>query len=344
MKEEALIARFKDYVAHKFPAASDIDIGLFRMIVGGASRQTFRLELNYTLHGERLSRRLILRREFDSGIIDTRTRTEWEAYRAFYGTGVPVPELLWLEEDPRWLETAFMVIEEIVGCQDALDLFSQPPFAAVREKVGETFCRIMGTIAVTDPAAVGLEGKLARPAADTCWKKELDYWVADIDKNEQEPNPILRAAIRWLRRHPPPPAQKVAIVHGDMRSGNFLFTEDGEIRAVLDWEMMHMGDPLEDLAWALNRLWTWYEPDRLGLMLPRDDAVRIWEETSGFRAAPQDLFWWEVFTSVKAMAIWISMNRVYATGENAEVIICYGGMWALDMQRRILIEQLKEVV
>jgi aminoglycoside phosphotransferase (APT) family kinase protein len=200
----------------------------------------------------------------------------------------------------------------------------------------------MATIATTDPADVGLEGKLEAVAPEGCWERELDYWEGDADKNELEPQPVLRAAIRWLRRNPPPPAQKVVIVHGDMRAGNFLFDRKGEIRAVLDWEMMHLGDPLEDLAWSMNRLWTWSEPERIGFMIPREEGIRIWEEASGFQADRGVLFWWEVFTSVKSMAIWISMNKVYATGVNRDATIGYGGIWAMDLQRRILLKQMRE--
>jgi len=338
MTKEQIVEKFKAYVAHKLPDARNIDFGHFIQIFGGASRQTFRVELNYTIDGEQKSRLVILRCEFSSGIIETNTRTEWEAYRAYYDTEVPVPKLIWLEENYN----PFFVMEEIVDCQSSIQLFNEPPYSAMRENIGETFCKIMGTIPKADPAKIGLEGILKKPKAEECWKKELDYWEADINNNELEPHPVLRAAIRWLRRNPPPPAQKVVVLHGDIRAGNFLFNEAGEIKAILDWEMMHMGDPIEDLAWSMNRLWTWSEPDLIGLMIPREKGIKIWEETSGFSAKPSSLFWWEVFTSVKSMAVWISMNRVYTTGENTDPIICYGGMWAMDIQRRILIQQMKK--
>jgi len=342
MTEEQVVDRFKAYLSHRMPEATLIEIDSLRPIVGGASRQTFGMQLNVQTRDTRSSRQIVLRREFESGIIDTKTRTEWEAYRAFSNTEVPVPEMIWLEEDPKWMGSPFLVMEEIVGCQDSMLLFSGPPYDAVREKIGERFCEIMGTIAGTDPASVGLEGKLEKPAPDECWRVELDFWEVDLQRNRLEPHPLLHAAIRWLRRNPPPPAQKVVIVHGDMRAGNFLFNEAGEIKAMLDWEMMHMGDPLEDLAWARNRLWSWLEPDRLGLMLPRDRAIQVWGDVSGFKADRDALFWWEVFSSVKGMAIWTSMAKVYATGGNEDPLICFGGMAALDLQSRILMTQMQE--
>ncbi len=229
MTETEVAEKFRAYVSYRLPEASNIDVHFVSTVFGGASRLTFRIGLSYTLGGKEHAHRVILRREIETGILDTKTTTEWEAYRAFGGTEVPVPTLIWLEQDPRWLGMPFFVMEEILDCYDSTRVFLAPPFDAVRERIGERFCRIMGSIATFDPAAVGLAAKFEKPAPDACWKRELDYWAAEIDNKQIEPQPVVRAAIRWLRRHPPPPAQKVAVVHGDMRPGNFLFNEAGEI-------------------------------------------------------------------------------------------------------------------
>ena len=342
MTEDQVVQQFKAFMAHRIPDASHIEIRDVKPIFGGASRETFAMEIEITQKTSKISRRIILRREFDSGIIDTQTKTEWEAYRAFADTPVPVPELIWLEEDSKWMGSPFFVMEEVVDCTSSTIVFEQPPFDALKDKIGEQFCRIMGTIAKADPKALWLEEKLDKPAPDQCWKRELDYWESDINKKELIPHPLVRAAVRWLRNNPPPPAQKVVIVHGDMRAGNFLFNEQGEIKAILDWEMMHMGDPLEDLSWSLNRLWSWSQPDLLGMMINREKAIKTWAEASGFKAEPSVLFWWEVFTSIKALAIWISQHHVYTTGGTTDIINCYGGLWAFDIQSRILLSQMRE--
>ena len=110
------------------------------------------------------------------------------------------------------------------------------------------------------PLAVGLAEGMESPALDACWSKELDHWEAIIDLDALEPLPIIRAAIRWLRANPPPPAQRVAIVHGDYRSGTVMHDGAGGMRAMFDWEMAHLGDPLEDLGWALDPIWDHFIP------------------------------------------------------------------------------------
>lgn len=342
MHQEQVVQQFKAFLKDRNPDADRIVIDSVRSIYGGASRQTFSMEIAIFRKTAAISRKVILRREFEAGIIDTKTRTEWDAYRAFLETEVPVPEPLWFEEDPEWMGTPFIVMEEVTDCEDSSDLFRCAPYHAIRGKIGEQFCRIMGTIPKMGAVISKFENKPDIPEPDQCWKKELDFWEADIDKNELEPHPILRAAIRRLRRNPPPPAQKVVPVHGDMRAGNFLFDPEGNIKAILDWEMFHLGDPLEDLTWALNPIWSWMEPDLLGYMLPRTRAIEIWRQTSGFDIDPGALAWWSIFSSVKGMAIWISMNKIYSEGRNTDEIIGFGGMAALDLQRRTLIRQMTE--
>ena len=91
----------------------------------------------------------------------------------------------------------------------------------------------------------------------------------------------------------------------------------------------------------MNKLWTWIEPELIGIMIPREKGIRIWEETTGFKVDRKALFWWEVFTSVKSMAIWLTMNKTYATGANTDPVIGWGGIWAMDLQRRTLMEQMR---
>jgi aminoglycoside phosphotransferase (APT) family kinase protein len=171
-------------------------------------------------------------------------------------------------------------------------------------------------------------------AAEDCWKRELEYWEARIDEDELCPQPIIRAAIRWLRRNPPPPAQKVGVVHGDFRTGNFLYDTEGDIRGILDWEMAHLGDPLEDLAWSINPVWRWARDGRAGGLAVNSEAIRIWEEASGLRADPEALHWWELFSSVKGQAIWVSSAKEFTDGKNQDLILALSGWLMGNSQDR----------
>ncbi len=331
---------FARYVAHQWPDASDVRVSDLVRIHGGASRETYRLRLGFVRDGEPRERRLILRRDPPGSLIETERANEVRFYRAFQDGPVPVPEILWLEEDTRWLERPFFVMEEVQGGEASPQALLAPPYDAYGEKLGEQKWRILGEIHRADPKALGLTEALDPPAPEACWKRELDHWEQVIDEDELCPQPIGRAAIRWLRRHPPAPAQKVCAVHADFRTGNFLASEQGEILAILDWEMAHLGDPLEDLAWSINRVWHWARDERVGGLLPRERAIEVWEAASGLRADPEPLRWWELFSSVKGLGIWVSSSREYASGANPDPVLGFTGWWMTNAQNRAILETL----
>jgi aminoglycoside phosphotransferase (APT) family kinase protein len=333
-------ARLADYVLYRLPEARNIKVDSFERIHGGASRETYRLRIHYLLNSGEVEKPLILRLDPENALVETDFANEYHAYIAFQDTNVPVPRPLWLEEDLEWLGSPFFVMEEILECESQRDKMSQPPYLELREKIGENYTRILAQISKANPAEIGLLEKMEEPAPDECWRRELDYWEGMILQDEMEPQPIVRAAIRWLRANPPPPAQKIGVVHGDFRLGNFLYDKAGKIHGILDWEMCHLGDPIEDLTWGMNPLWTFAEQDKVGQMIARDRYISLWEAESGLKADPNAVQWWLLFSSVKGLSIWIDAARKYADGTNKEFILGHTGWIAPDMQNFIILNQM----
>ena len=309
------------------PEATDVAVRDLARISGGASRETYRFVGSWTQGGQARERKLILRRDPPASLIDTERRIEFEAYRAFHGTSVPAPEMLWLEEGDGPLDHPFFIAEEIAGFQAGPGLLWAAPYLDSHARLAERKWTILGEIAKADPAVNGLADVMPAVAAEDCWNRELTYWEEVLNDDEAEPLPIIRAAIRWLRANPPPPAQKVGVVHGDYRTGNFLYDTQGEIHGILDWEMAHLGDPLEDLGWSLNPIWT-FGRGLAGGLDSDAEAVAIWERASGLAADPAALHWWTLFNCVKGQAIWVSSARAWLDGGNREPIMVYPA-WAM---------------
>jgi aminoglycoside phosphotransferase (APT) family kinase protein len=338
-----LAERFAAYLAHRWPSVSRVTVDAIERIYGGASRETYRVAVRAEEGGAERVEHVILRRDPASSLIETDRTTEFEAYRAFHGTSVPVPRPLFLETDPRWLDRPFFVMEEIRGVTSTARLLAEKPYSDHIDAIGEQKWRILGEIAAADPVALGLADKLSAPAPAECWRHELGYWERVIDEDELEPQPIARAAIRWLARNPPPPPARLSVVHGDYRTGNFLFDTSGKIRGILDWEMCHLGDPLEDLAWALDPLWSWPDATRPGKLVSRERALETWRRASGFAIDPRALAWWEIFASVKGLAIWISSGREFADGKNLDPILVLASWFPTDIHNRVLVGRLSKM-
>ena len=334
----ALEPRLAAYIAGRLPAATDIAVTALERISGGASRETYRFVLTWTEAGRANTRKLILRRDPPASLIDTERRVEFEAYRAFRNSAVPVPEMLWLEEASDALDHPFFVAEEIAGFQASPQMLLSDAFDAVLPTVAERKWTILGEIAKAEPAEVGLTPWMESPPLDACWRRELDHWEALIDKDQAEPLPVTRAAIRWLRANPPPAAQKLSVVHGDYRTGNFLFDEAGEIHGILDWEMSHLGDPLEDLGWSLQPVWSFGRAGKVGGLCDQAQAVAIWERASGLKADPAALHWWILFNCVKGQGIWVGSAAAFNRGGNRAPIMIYPAWWLINAQDRAMLQ------
>lgn len=303
-------------------------------IPGGASRETYSFDAD---DGERLHR-LILRREPAKGLIDTESETEFRAYQSAAGV-VPVPRAVALEREGAELGRPFFIMERIEGGEVA-GSFARDPFGAHGRTLGEAFFGALGRLAAYDAEGSPLAQHVAAPRADECWRIALDYWEGVIEEDALSPQPIARAAIRWLRANPPPPAQRVGIVHGDYRSGNVMHDGAGKMLAMFDWEMAHLGDPLEDLGWALDPIWDHFSPGMSCGMLPRDEAIAAWERASGLTVDPAAMRWWSLFASVKGIAIWISAFREFVDGGRQDPVLAVSGWYTARRQDAIIAAQL----
>ena len=333
--------RFVTYLQAKL--APDTEVLSLARIHGGASRETYRARVRHSEGGAMRERGLILRRDPVGSLIDTERDVEFRAYTAFRTTSVPVPAALFLEMDEAWLDRPFFVMEEVEGCA-AASPFRVDAFGAVRERVGEQFWKILGRIHAENPEALGLAGPMEAPSLDGCWDRELSYWEGVVDADELEPQPVFRGAVRWLRRNPPPPPLRLSVVHGDYRTGNFLFDEAGEIRAILDWEMCHLGDAHEDLAWALDPLWAFRTPEHPGGLIARDQALRHWERTSNLKVNADALRWWSTFAMVKGLAIWISSGNEYVNGKNQDPVLAFSSWYCTSVHDHLLALRMRELL
>ena len=333
--------RLKEYLQEQITDINVKDIKNLRRIHGGASRETYRFDMTYLDNDMEESRGLIVRRDPEGSLIDTERALEFVAYQSFYDTNVPVPMALILEEDEQWLDRPFFIMEEIADGESASP-FGEPPYGDVASKIGDKFWWILGKIAERDVASTNMATVVEVPEPEDCWSKELGYWEGVIDEDELEPHPLLRAAIRYLRKNPPQPPEKLSIVHGDYRTGNFLYNASGDITAILDWEMAHIGDPHEDLGWAMNELWAYKCPETPCGLIDKAHAISIWETSSGVAFNEDSFRWWSIFNTVKGLGIWISSAKEYQQGKNHDPVLAFSAWKCTSSHTDILFRQLEE--
>jgi hypothetical protein len=115
-----------------------------------------------------------------------------------------------------------------------------------------------------------------------------------------EPHPAFELGLRWLAdRVADLPALPPALVHGDFRNGNFIVGPEG-LRAVLDWELAHLGDPVEDLGWFCVKSWRFGNVDcRAGGFGTAEELLAAYADAGGGTVSAEHLHFWEVFGTLK---------------------------------------------
>ena len=110
--------------------------------------------------------------------------------------------------------------------------------------------------------------------------------------------------------------------------------------AILDWEMAHIGDPYEDLAWATDPLWSLGDEENAAALLPWPEAIAIWQEHSGCTFDPAAFAWWSLFSSVKGMGIWVTSAHTWNEGKNPDPILAWSGWFTTAAHNLILAHRL----
>jgi aminoglycoside phosphotransferase (APT) family kinase protein len=327
--------RIASYLAHAVPAARRVEVTNVRRILGGASRETWSCDAGWETAGHVERTGLIFRIDPPASLLPAND-IEFDVYQGLQDSWVPVPRTRWRERDDSWFGGAFFVMDRIDGCETSPQAVFRDPYLAVSDRIGDTIFEIGGRIAAFDWKTAGWTF-LEIPRPDTAWQAQLDDWAARIEEARCDAQPIVRVAIDWLRRNPPPPAQRVSLVHGDHRNGNVLYNTTGEIRGVLDWEMAHLGDPIEDLAWTCMPDWRWGRLDRYAGLVEPARAFELWEEASGLEVDPIAFHWWSVFSQVKAQGIWLTGERSFIDGRTAELRLpAIGALFKTNEDRIIL--------
>ena len=186
----------------------------------------------------------------------------------------------------------------------------------------------------------GLTALPAPPPGASPAAFELDRYEQIFRAIALEPHPAFELAFRWLRRHPVVLAAKAAaarrtLVHGDFRMGNVLFGPEG-LRLMLDWELAHVGDPMEDMGLICVRSWRFGGPKPVGGIGEREPFFAAYEAAGGARSIPERVRFWEVFGNLRWGIICLSQARAYLDGISKSVELASIGRRSAETEWELL--------
>jgi aminoglycoside phosphotransferase (APT) family kinase protein len=293
--------------------------GLTRL-TGGASRESWSFEATA---GDD-SARLVLRRDPPHAARPEGMARETAAIAAAHRAGVPVPRPVDSGADPAVLGAPYMITEYVAGETIGRRLLRDDRYAGARRamagELGRTLARIHG---VPIGAVPGLEAY-----------EPLERLRADYDALG-EPLPTIEIALRRLERSRPAPVPET-LVHGDFRTGNLIIAPGG-LRAVLDWELVHRGDPREDLGWLCVKCWRFGSPLPAGGFGGVDELLDGYAEVAGWRPDPDDVLWWQIYGTARWAVGCRTMAEAHLSGALRSVELAAIGRRVCEQEHDLLL-------
>ena len=259
--------------------------------------------------------RLVLRRDPPGHVIESSRKLEFDLLRAAEAAGVPVPRVRWCGGDDPVLGASFFVMDFVEGETIGRKILRDAELATARSVLPEQLADAAARTHTIDAGALGLRvADDAGPGA-----AELARYTEVLRTIAPDPHPALELAIRWLGARLPAPS-KATVVHGDYRLGNVIVGPNG-LRAVLDWELAHAGDPMEDLGWLCVRSWRFgADTQPVAGLCARERLFAAYERSSGTRVDPAVVRWWEVFGNFKWGVICVMQAQTFLNGvKNVEL-------------------------
>jgi aminoglycoside phosphotransferase (APT) family kinase protein len=263
---------------------------------GGASRETWSFAARGA--GGR-DEPLILQRQRPGSERDM--AVEVAVLRVAREAGVPVAEVVASGSADDPLGAAFMVVRRVPGETIARKILRDDQYTEARAALPGQLGR---ALAALHRLPVDTVPQLLRVDQVQQYREVLDL--------TGQPHPTFELAFRWLAERRPPPAGE-AIVHGDFRLGNVIVDDQG-LAAVLDWELAHVGDPMEDLGWLCVKAWRFGGRAPVAGLGEYDDLFDAYSEASGRRVDPVVVRWWEVLGTLKWGIMCIMQANAHLTG------------------------------
>jgi aminoglycoside phosphotransferase (APT) family kinase protein len=271
---------------------------------GGASQETWSFDI---VHPDGNIGAILRRAPPGYGAAPSRAAglaAEAQLMQLAYGAGVPSPRVLHVLQPRDKLGTGF-IMQRVEGETIARKILRDEKFASARPLLA----RQLGKV------AAGIHGlplaKLPDLRRMTATKE-----IAELERDYRGfewPRPVFELALRWLRDRDPGPSPEVTLVHGDFRHGNLIIGPEG-LRAVLDWELAHTGDPMEDLGWICVNSWRFGEIDKpVGGFGAREELFAGYEST-GRRVDPERVKFWEVMGTLRWGVMCCGMMQRFRSG------------------------------
>lgn len=312
----------------------DYEISDCTWFTGGVSK----IQMGFTLRWNDPERgpstdRLVIRMDPSESSNTTSRLREFELIRTFEGV-IPVPRVFWIDADAKWFPEPALIYAFAPGVTkprttstgkvSGLGTVFGPELRKVLAPQFMSHLAAIHTLDLSDKSFVSLDRPQIGTMQSALWQVNRGRRIWEEDRGEDFA--LMEVAANWLERNMPV-LDHASVVHGDYRSGNFLFDEaTGRINAWLDWERGHIGDRHRDLAWTTQKTMGHYSEDGKTYyvcgLIPLDEFYQRYEDASGLSVDPERLLYYQILNCYQILgSVMATGYRVARLGKSHQDIL-----------------------
>jgi aminoglycoside phosphotransferase (APT) family kinase protein len=308
-------------------SGSSVSVTDLSRMAGGASRAIYRFDA--TFEREELLP-LVLRMDAVSPALQAQSSDEFTLLSVARDAGVTVPRVHWDGDESAGLGSKFFIMDRVDGEAIARKLLRDDEYSETRDSLPEALAEELARI-----HAISIEGDrldFLEPLSSAGPAQEVERYIQVLDAvGAGHPQPVLRYVARWLMRNTPSTRAR-SLVHGDFRIGNILFDRKG-LTSILDWELAHFGDPMEDLGWLCVRAWRFGVDDRpVGGLCSRERLFEAYERAGGVPVDAAAVRYWEILGNWKWAVMCVMQAGRSSAGEYPDIELAAIGRRIADSE------------
>ncbi|MGD9662523.1 MAG: phosphotransferase family protein [Porticoccaceae bacterium] len=305
----------KNFAADTVPGCQISDV---EPLGGGASKEQYRFDLTDTDNNKTT---YVLRREPPESVVETHRLREYQIMRAMKGV-VPIPDVPWVDSDGHWFGRPSLISRFVGGVTKPADSKGNVTGLGtgfspeLQRDLGIQFVELMAKFHSHDWRKDELDAfDIPAQGSTSGVISVINWWDRVWEEDSYEALPIIKLTSQWLRANAPK-IDKVTVIHHDYRAGNFLFDPDShKIQAVLDWELAHLGDYHEDIAWTFQKGYGYHdEKGRFFVcgLIEQNEFLERYQALTGFDIDPKKLAYYGIMNTWKS-AIMVLATAVRCT-------------------------------
>ena len=320
-------------------------------LAGGASKLQMRFDLNWNRPGVgRETTRMVLRNDLAEALHATSRAREFQIVNALKGT-LPVPPVFWYDNTGEHLPYPGIVYGFAEGVTKPSNAKSGVSGLGtympedVRNKLAPQFVENMARLHTFDFRQAELSAFDIPQTGTENAHWAVNWWDRVWEEDADEEVPLVALASSWLHKHAPA-VEQLSVVHGDFRTGNYLFDEsDCRITTWLDWELARIGDRHQDLAWSTSRAFATMAEDGKTLLvsglMPEPQFLEAYEQASGLSVDRKSLHYYQVFNAYAMVGMTLGTSyRVARNGKSHQDVLL---AWLLGVGY-MLLDEMRDLI